>query len=92
VRGLFGDRVTDVSATRRSLRVDRFTSPSDFLDFFKANYGPTIAAYRGIADDPERVTALDRDLMQLAERFDPGTGRFEMDWEYLLLTARRRER
>jgi hypothetical protein len=91
VRGLFGDRVTDVSARRQALRVDRFTSPTEFLDFFKTNYGPTIAAYRGIADDPERVTALDRDLMQLAERFDAGTGRFEMDWEYLLLTARRQE-
>jgi hypothetical protein len=92
VRGLLGDRVTDVTARRQALRVDRFTGPREFLDFFKTNYGPTIAAYRGIADDPERVTALDRDLMALAERFDVGTGRFEMDWEYLLLTARRQER
>jgi hypothetical protein len=30
--------------------------------------------------------------MALAERYDVGTGRFEMDWEYLLLTARRQER
>ncbi len=89
VQGLFGDRVTDVSARRQALRVDRFTSPAEFRDFFKTNYGPTIAAYRGIADDPERVAALDRDLVELAERFDTGTGRFEMDWEYLLLTARR---
>ena len=36
------------------------TSPEDFRDYFKARYGPTIAAYRGIADDPSRTAALDR--------------------------------
>ena len=39
-----------------------------------------------IADDPERVAALDRDLADLASRHDVGGG--AMDWEYLLLTAR----
>ena len=90
VRELFGDRVTDARRAR-SRRCGWTASPArrEFRDFFKANYGPTIAVYRFIADDPEQVAALDRDLVELAERFDTGTGRFEMDWEYLLLTARR---
>ncbi len=46
-------------------------------------------AYRNIADDPERVAALDHDLAALAARYDRGTGAIVMDWEYLLLTARR---
>ena len=47
-------------------------------------------AYRNIADDPERVAALDRDLAALAARYDRGTDATVMDWEYLLLTARTR--
>ena len=46
--------------------------------------------YRGIADDPERVAALDRDLTALATRFDRGTETTVMDWEHLILTARTR--
>jgi SAM-dependent methyltransferase len=89
VRALFGDRVTDVTARRRTLRVDQFARPEDFLDYFKANYGPTIAVYRSLADDPERATALDHDLIDLARRHDYGVGRTVMEWEYLLLTARK---
>ena len=37
--------------------------------------------------DPQRTAALDRDLADLARRNGAGTG--AMDWEYLLLTARR---
>jgi SAM-dependent methyltransferase len=90
VRALFGDRVTDVVARRQTLQVDHFERPEDFRDYFKAFYGPTIAVYRAIADDRERVSALDADLADLARRFDRGTGGTVMDWEYLLLTARRR--
>jgi len=90
VRELLGDRVTEVEARRETVRVDRFATPEDFRDYFKANYGPTVAAYRYVADDPEKVAGLDRDLADLARRHDIGTGTTVMDWEYLLLTARKR--
>ncbi|WP_346535402.1 class I SAM-dependent methyltransferase [Micromonospora sp. DPT] len=89
VRALFGDRVTDVVAHRQVLRVEAFASPQAFRDFFKANYGPTVSAYRGIADDPQRTTALDHDLTELARRNDLGSSPTVLEWEYLLLTARR---
>jgi SAM-dependent methyltransferase len=89
VRALLGDRVAEVQARRRTVRVDQFDRPEDFRDFFKAYYGPTIAAYRGIADAPDRVAALDKELVDLAARHDSGAGSLVMDWEYLLLTARR---
>jgi ubiquinone/menaquinone biosynthesis C-methylase UbiE len=91
VRALFGDRITDVTAHRRTVQIDRFTTPEAFRDYFKSHYGPTIAAYRAVADDPDRVTALDRDLDALARRHTPDTGSASMAWEYLLLTARRRK-
>jgi ubiquinone/menaquinone biosynthesis C-methylase UbiE len=86
VRTLFGDRVTDLVAHQQNLRVDRFTDGAEFRDFMKANYGPTIAVYRFIADDPAKVAGLDADLAALGDRFlHDGV----MNWEYLLVTARR---
>lgn len=87
VRALLGDRVTDVVTRRENVVVDRFASPEAFRDYFKTCYGPTIAVYRGIAGDPERVAALDHDLAELARRhIEAGA----MRWEYLLLIARKR--
>ena len=90
VRALLGDRVTEVSASKASLVVNGFATPAEFRDSFKANYGPTIAVYRAIADDEAKVAALDRDLEELGRRFDRGTaGSSVLDWEYLLLTCER---
>jgi SAM-dependent methyltransferase len=89
VRGLLGDRVTDVVARRQTLTVGGYDTPEAWREFWKSVYGPTIVAYRNVADDPERVAALDRDLAALAGRFDRGTGTTVFNWEYLLLTARR---
>jgi hypothetical protein len=69
--------------------VDRFGTPEESRDYFKANYGPTVAVYKTIADDPERVASLDRDLVELVRRNDRGDQATIMDWEYLLLTGRR---
>jgi SAM-dependent methyltransferase len=88
VRGLLGDRVDHLSTSRQHLAVDRFTAPSELREFFKARYGPTIAVYRANAEDPARCEALDRDLDALVERYAALDG--SMQWEYLLLTARRR--
>lgn len=90
VQALLGDRVTDVRASRRMVTVDRFSDHEAFRDYFKTLYGPTVATYRGIAEDPDRVAALDLGLVELARRHDYGVGTTVMDWEYLLLTARNR--
>ncbi len=71
--------------------MNRFATPEEFRDFFKRTYGPTIATYRSIDTDPDRVAQLDFELAELARRHDRGQtpGGTVMDWEYLLLTARR---
>lgn len=86
VRGLLGDRVTDVEVRKETVRVSAFGSPEAFRTYWKVTYGPTIVAYRNVADDPERTAALDADIAGVAARHDRGDG--TMDWEYLLLTAR----
>lgn len=93
VSALLGDRVTDVAMRRQVVTVDRFARPAEWRDYFKSSYGPTIAVYRGLADEPERAAALDRELAALAGRYDSGGDdgdRLVMEWEYLLLTARKR--
>jgi ubiquinone/menaquinone biosynthesis C-methylase UbiE len=88
VQALLGDRVSDFEARRQQLTVDYFDNAEAFRDFFKKYYGPTIAAYRNIADDPDRIAALDQELAELARR--NGGDRGTMEWEYLLVTAERR--
>jgi len=83
---LFGDAVEAPSYQVQGLRVSRFATPEAFRDFFRDKYGPTIAAYRNVADDPERLAALDHTLTDLAAAaLRDGA----MQWDYLLYTARR---
>ncbi len=89
VRALLGDRVTDLRAERRTVRVTHFAEPADFREYFKTNYGPTIAAYRQ-QPDAAKAAELDAALDALAERFDSGGGgHLVLEWEYLLVTCRR---
>jgi len=88
VRALFGDRVSDIHTRRAALAVDRFGDGAAFRDYFKTHYGPTISAYRAIAGQPQTVAALDADLAALGD--DAVAGSPTMQWEYLIVTARRR--
>ena len=86
VRDLLGDGVRELEAVTGRCRVDRFADAAEFVTFFKECYGPTIAVYRSIADQSERVAELDSALLALAEEhLDDGV----MHWEYLLVTATR---
>lgn len=87
-RGLLGDQVSDVLVERRGLPVKLFATGEGFRDYFKANYGPTIAAYRGLGDDQERIAALDVDIARLAD--DALAGSPTMEWEYSLVVAKKR--
>jgi len=87
VRALLGDSVTDVVTERRMLTVDRFADGAEFRDFFKALYGPTIAVYRNIEGDPDRVAALDAAIAEVGDSVLSGAS--TMEWEYLLVVARK---
>lgn len=91
IRELFGDRITDIQARKQTLTISSFHQPEDFLRYFKSHYGPTIAAYKFIAEDDKMVTALDKDLTELADAFGDahGDAPWQMEWEYLLLTAKK---
>jgi ubiquinone/menaquinone biosynthesis C-methylase UbiE len=92
VRELFADRVDDLSFTAGQLPVDHFETPAEFCAYYKANFGPTIMTYAGVADDPERTAALDRDFLAYATRsnLNPDGPRARYGYDYLLVTARKR--
>ena len=52
---------------------------------------PAGPAHPTFSGDADRVAALDSDLAALARAHDRGRETTVMDWEYLLLTAVRRE-
>lgn len=88
VAALLAGGVEDLRSRAETLRVDRFDSGAAFRDFFKETYGPTIAAYRGLGEEPDRGAELDEALAALGDAWLGADG--SMEWEYLLTTARRR--
>ena len=68
LRELFGGGITSLEVTERTFTF-RFRSPEDFVDFFRTRYGPTLKAFAALADDDARA-ALERDLVELVNRFD----------------------
>jgi len=93
VRDLFGNRVSSLELTREQYVERSPGGPADYIDFFKANFGPVAALYAFLADEPERVTELDREALQFATRSNRGApgGAAEYHYEYLLVVARKRE-
>ncbi|MGK2867140.1 MAG: class I SAM-dependent methyltransferase [Mycobacterium sp.] len=87
VAALLGDRVTDVTMRRQTVMLDHCAEPLEFREYWKRNYGPTIAAYKFNADDPQRTAALDEAFLDLLTATQRAGG---WEAEYLLVTATRR--
>jgi ubiquinone/menaquinone biosynthesis C-methylase UbiE len=92
VRDLFGDRVTDLQLRRQTVVIDHCADPTAFREYWKRNYGPTIAVYNASAADPERLAALDRDFLEFLTTWNRAEqlGTTAYPAEYLLITARKR--
>jgi len=67
VRQLFGARVESLSMTRRTY-VERAASPLAYREFYKDTFGLAIGTYASLADQPERISALDADFLEFATR------------------------
>ncbi|MGH3589083.1 MAG: class I SAM-dependent methyltransferase [Pseudonocardia sp.] len=91
VAELFGDDVTDLDTRTATVVFDHCTDPLEFREYWKRNYGPTIAVYRANAADAARTAELDAAFLAFltdANAADAGQpARYEA--EYLLVTARR---
>jgi SAM-dependent methyltransferase len=90
VRSLFGDRVEGLTL-ERSCYTESSPDPASYVELFKETFGPVVAIYESVADEPDRLRALNRDFAAFAERANsgPGDGPAEYRYEYLLIRARR---
>jgi SAM-dependent methyltransferase len=91
VRDLFGAQA-DLALTRREY-VERAASPGDYVELFKQTFGPAVAIYGSLADEPDRLAALDKVFIDFATRTNrgPDGGPAEYHFEYLLVVARKRD-
>ena len=91
VRDLFSAGVEALQMTPRHY-VERAATPRDYRDFVKATFGPVVAVYRDLANDPAATAELDRAFLDFAERRNTGRpgGPAEYRYDYLLVVARRR--
>jgi ubiquinone/menaquinone biosynthesis C-methylase UbiE len=80
VRQLFGDRLASLSMERRALE----PNPLDDIESLKHHHPALIALYRGLADQPDRVAALDRELDKIGQRRQNGSQ------QLLLIVGRKR--
>ena len=90
VRELFGDAVAALSLTRRSY-TERAASPRAYCELFWETFGPAIAIRAGLAGEPDRAAALEREFLDFATRANQGPpgGPAEYPYEYLLVIARK---
>ncbi len=68
---LFGESAVEVRSTQHT-QVFRYTSPEDFVGFFRRWYGPTVSAFAALDDVGQ--DALAGDLADLARREDRNGG------------------
>jgi SAM-dependent methyltransferase len=80
VRELFGDRVASLSLERHAFE----RNPLVDLELIKTSHPVFVALYRDLADRPERIMALDRDLADMVRRHR------DEQQELLLIVARTR--
>lgn len=68
---LFADAAADIESTRQ-LQMFRFTSPEEFVHFFRRWYGPTVSAFAAL--DKSGQAELAADLAELARRWNRHDG------------------
>lgn len=85
---LFGGQVDELHTWTTAVR-QRFLSTEHYADFFLTKYGPTLKAAAKL--DQAQRGAFRADLVALAEEFNLASdGTFVSDWEYLVVSARKR--
>jgi len=87
VRVLFAAAAAEPSFERRTAAIP-FASPEAYVDFFEANYGPTIKA-REALEPQGRWAELRAEIVELARRFHRSDGGGVLDQDYFVITVRR---
>ncbi len=91
VRALLEPGCSELRCERRTVAVEHFPDPDALVAYYRANFGPVIAAFERHADDPQQSAALERALLQHAEATNlaPAGEPARWEFEYLLVVGRR---
>ena len=91
MRTLFGNRVSSLDLTHKQYVERSPAGPDAYVELFKETFGPVVALYSMLAEEPERLAALDAEFHEFARRSNRGEpgGPAEYPYEYLLLVARK---
>ncbi len=91
VREMFGDGLASLELTRGSYVERSPGDPAAYCEFFKETFGPVVALRAALADQPDRLAALDREFLEFATRSNqaPPDRLAEYPYEYLLVVGRR---
>ena len=90
VRKLFGDRLESLELTRKDY-AEHAASPESYWAFYRDTFGPVVAVLAGLADEPAKAAAFERDFLEFATRSNSGDpdGPAEYRFEYLLVVGRK---
>jgi SAM-dependent methyltransferase len=87
---LFGERVEWGQLRTQSLPCEHFAEPRELCEYYKAHFGPAMAAYDAVRGDDDRLAALDRGFLRFATLASRGgAGRASYEYEYLLACGRK---
>jgi SAM-dependent methyltransferase len=84
LQGLFGDRVSELRAERRTVK-QRFRSAEHWIEFFRTWFGPMKMSFERVG--PEGEAALAADLRNLAERYNVDQTTLVIPADYLEVVA-----
>ena len=88
MRELFGERLTSLQLTRRTV-LARFRSTQHWLEIFRRYFGPTLKAFEAL--DEARQEQLARDLVGIALRFNcSGDETIVLPSDYIEVVATKR--
>jgi ubiquinone/menaquinone biosynthesis C-methylase UbiE len=94
LRALFGDWLESMRLTRGEYVERAPDGPAGYRALFESSFGPLIALRRGLAGDPVRAAAFEREWREFTERSNLGApdAAAEYPYPYLLVVARRADR
>jgi len=90
VRERLRENISDLKFTRRLISFKFPFAPADVVEFWRVYYGPTNRAFEALNADPEKQTALRRDLERLWLEHNQATDTTtQVESEYLEVIATR---
>lgn len=92
VAALFGDRVAHLLTETRTVRLDFTGTAAELCELYRTTFAPVIATRAAVVDEPQRLAALDRELLDLltSANQDARGGPALYQFEYLLVLAQTR--